>query len=746
MSAPAGVRAFPLKPGSKVPAVSGWPTAATTDPDTVAALDPSAVGLAMGESAHGRLIALDVDTVDGHGADGYAALAALEAAYGPLPVTWCQETPSGGCHLIFRLPEGAGVFGNGNALPDGIDVRGEGGFIKLYELERAGLDAPAEAPGWLLHEIARRPEPAARPTPTPSPVTAGQPDPLTEHARRFDWAAELAAAGWQEDRTVGDDTHYVRPGKDRRDGTSATLHRSSGVLVIWSTAVDPALLNAGVRTADGSGVSLNPFAWYAATKHGGDRSAAARTLNGLYGDPHRPIRWEQYIGAADARVGTPEAPEAAEVVGPTVPADGSLNMPAELWATHPVLDHVRRAALSRCASPDAVLGAVLARYATTVPPWIGGDVGLGPFSLNTLVGLVGPPGSGKSSSMRTAADLLPDTTTPGVRWLAGAGSGEGISHLYLSADPDNKGEMIQTRHSALLTVDEAEQLMKAGGRSEATLWPVIRTAWDGGPLVRSLKEQTVGVRSGSYRLAAIVCFQQSFVHQMAADRGGDGTPQRFVLFSATDPSLTGDEYPWPGPLDVETWMPPKYSDRTYSLIVEYPAWVRAEARDRRLARARGDERVEELQAHSEMNRLRIAALLALADGRAAVNDDDMRVAGAVTDTSRQVFRWCEALHLKAEAARREASNRYRAETAVHEATATDDARLMKWARRLAAVVDELGGETSWSAAQRKLSSAQRNRAEEIVAMAVDLGLVIVTDTGNGQGTQLTLGPEYRPPR
>lgn len=74
---------------------------------------------------------LDVDVKNG--AQGAETLAALEAEHGELPRTRRVDTPTGGWHLYFRLPEGIDPleFGssNGKALGPGLDVKGHGGFV-----------------------------------------------------------------------------------------------------------------------------------------------------------------------------------------------------------------------------------------------------------------------------------------------------------------------------------------------------------------------------------------------------------------------------------------------------------------------------------------------------------------------------------------------------------------------------------------------------------------------------------------
>lgn len=73
-------------------------------------------------------------------------------------------------------------------------------------------------------------------------------------------------------RDTNGDEHWVRPGKEPRDGTSATVYADDGHTTIWSTTLathHPALQT--LRPYD-------PFGLYVATKHNGDFTAAATAL------------------------------------------------------------------------------------------------------------------------------------------------------------------------------------------------------------------------------------------------------------------------------------------------------------------------------------------------------------------------------------------------------------------------------------------------------------------------------------
>jgi hypothetical protein len=110
------------------------------------------------------LVVLDVDPEKG----GEASLAALEAAFGPLPATLSVRTGGGGQHLYFRHPGEPVPCAVG--LRAGLDVRGDGGYVvappsihpsgRTYRFDGEAGCEPAPLPGWLfalLAEARRRP-------------------------------------------------------------------------------------------------------------------------------------------------------------------------------------------------------------------------------------------------------------------------------------------------------------------------------------------------------------------------------------------------------------------------------------------------------------------------------------------------------------------------------------------------------------------------------------------------------------
>ncbi len=155
-----GWSVLPLRPGEKRPLIR-WEglQQARADDATLAqwfARWPDAnVGIVTGEISN--LIVLDVDP--GHG--GADSLARLERRHGALPETVTAQTGGGGRHYYFAHP--GGLVPNRAGLAQGVDLRGDGGYVVAPpSLHPSGAryawlsgrapqeTAPAALPRWLL--------------------------------------------------------------------------------------------------------------------------------------------------------------------------------------------------------------------------------------------------------------------------------------------------------------------------------------------------------------------------------------------------------------------------------------------------------------------------------------------------------------------------------------------------------------------------------------------------------------------
>lgn len=109
--------------------------------------------------------------------------------------------------------------------------------------------------------------------------------------RRADWASILQPHGWVPVRQRGEVIYWRRPGKG--EGISATTHYAgSGLLYIFSTNAAPFEADTGYA----------PFAAYAMLEHGGNYTAAARTLRGQGYGSQSPSTDTSYQRRTAARV------------------------------------------------------------------------------------------------------------------------------------------------------------------------------------------------------------------------------------------------------------------------------------------------------------------------------------------------------------------------------------------------------------------------------------------------------------
>jgi Bifunctional DNA primase/polymerase, N-terminal len=156
----------------KQPLVNQWQRVATCDPLQIREwwrTHPAAVpGIELGRAG---LVVIDADR---HGsADGVAAFEALTRRHG-LPVGPVTITAGCGLHYVFRQPDGERFRNRRGRLPEGIDVRGAGGWVvapgsvradgavwqsasDTPPLRDAFPDGVPRVPGWIANLIQGRP-------------------------------------------------------------------------------------------------------------------------------------------------------------------------------------------------------------------------------------------------------------------------------------------------------------------------------------------------------------------------------------------------------------------------------------------------------------------------------------------------------------------------------------------------------------------------------------------------------------
>lgn len=411
------------------------------------------------------------------------------------------------------------------------------------------------------------------------------------------------------------------------------------------------------------------------------------------------------------------------------------------WDERAWLRHIHTFARSRMVSPYALLAVTLVRVTAnvgpevTIPPIIGGK-----GSLNLFCTLVGPSGAGKSACCAASDELLPWADT----W-SHIGSGEGLIHTYAARvkreDPESgkiRWEVDQHTFRATGIVDEIDTLTALGSRQGATLLPTLRSAWSGASLGFGYADPTkrMVLTSHSYRLGLVVGAQPTRCEALF-DEADAGTPQRFIWAPLIDPDAP-DELPEnPGPLPrPATWDGFQRQMDVPQILVD------AVTAARRVALRTGDTRG--LDGHALLNRIKVAAAVALIEGRRDVSEDDWRLAGriqAVSDNTREWVRNVISRQRETEAERR-AKGKAR-EAVVVEATVSD-ARIGRIAKVIARRVNR-DGEITRRDAESAVASRDRDDFEAALHFAVAAGWVALAERPHAQTgdavTVLTAGKE-----
>jgi putative DNA primase/helicase len=221
---------------------------------------------------------------------------------------YCEWTPSGGLHLIYRITDhdipGNTKVARRPATPEELaaspdekikvlaETRGEGGYVivapthgtvhpnhgswtvasgqigVIPEISWQERQSLVEAIHAALDEM-----PAVQTTPDPPPA---RPHPATllgrpgdDYASQITWEELLVPHGWRVHHRTLQETYWTRPGKPVSEGWSATTGYAADVdrLYVWSTS-----------TIFESERPYSKFAAYTLLEHNGDFSAAARTL------------------------------------------------------------------------------------------------------------------------------------------------------------------------------------------------------------------------------------------------------------------------------------------------------------------------------------------------------------------------------------------------------------------------------------------------------------------------------------
>lgn len=245
---------------------------------------------------------------------------------------YAEWTPSGGIHLIYRI-EDHDIPGNTKLASDKdgktlAETRGEGGYVIVAPTNGrchpsgeawsviAGKLGVVPTINWSQRMAIHSAITAALDESPPPPPVIPQREvvirssdnyrPGDEFNERMTWEEHwFTSQGWRVSHRAGNETFWVRPGKEVRDGHSATTGYRDGqqdCLFVFSTS-------AGLPTEQ----PLSKFWVYAFYYHNGDMGAAATSLRSKgFGtqnliDPAKALEvWDpENFMTADGEVGLP---------------------------------------------------------------------------------------------------------------------------------------------------------------------------------------------------------------------------------------------------------------------------------------------------------------------------------------------------------------------------------------------------------------------------------------------------------
>lgn len=373
--------------------------------------------------------------------------------------------------------------------------------------------------------------------------------------------------------------------------------------------------------------------------------------------------------------------EQAEKVEEADPYPGRL--PEEFYNARPLFQQIKQYAHAEAASADTAFFMCLARLSGMVSHHYRAVTGIGGrASLNIFAAAVGGSGAGKSTSVKVAKNLMP-TPDDEFRDSLPLGSGEGMAEVFMGTVEEETGEVRkgrngtetpvtqrvrkQVRHNAFFYVDEGETIAKLADRNGSTLGESLRRAAIGETLgqANATEERTRYVPEGSYSMGLMVGFQPKTAMPLLAD-AATGTPQRFLWCWAEDNTIPYEEIEKPDVLHRH----PGQKRPSGPVDILFPEEIRKELRWQRVAKARGELQVSELNAHGPLMKVKIASLLALLDDREHVTAEDWALADTVWLSSCAVRD-----SLIEDAKRQEAAERVRLEEAqVQQALRTHTAK------------------------------------------------------------------------
>jgi hypothetical protein len=747
----AGLSVIPVR-ANKRPAVTTWRQFVDTQPDELLVLSwgPSAQGFAVLMGGPMRTQALDFE---GRFMEHLDELRSRLGELAPVFESWLDgyfaQTPGGGFHVLVHV-EGDELVGNTKLASDGmhqtlVETRGHGGYVvappsngtthpsgQPWVQVRGGFGticwATAEQWQSICSIISTFDAVAASETPPEAPPPSALPGgvSLSRLEASSEWidatgkppmAAVLEANGWVYDHSDADRSYWVRPDKPPRDGHSASVKNANDRLYMHSS--------------DGYPVPHSPML--------GDQTFDSIDVMGCYELGHLPSTSER-VEILRRLTGRDQ---------PRIPADAPVEagdgwLPNDFWEATPALAAIRLAALENFRCPEALLGAVLSAYATTLPPSITVEpiVGGNPSPLNTYVALAGRSGTGKTGAMGLAMAMLGLRDTEDHRFGVSLRSGEGLITAVLVPQPKRKDEVPLTplyRRGVQVEFDEGKALAQHNDRSGSTMLSYLLSAWSGRGKVGGIKAAgDESFDASMVRICAVMGIQLGVAGSLfTGEAASQGFPGRLLFFGMDGLARHGLEVhdrPIAAPLPLGLPSHSHHQGKEIGVLT-FPSAVRLVVRRWDLARL--EEGGDVIDGHKMLLRMRTAAVLALMEGNAQVDAVHWELAGEIEKHSLWMRRRLLAGITRAAEERAHAAGRLDAHREQGHLSVTDERLAQRLGRNLARLKGEPANRKQW---RGWFKGPERADLDHIVDMAISRDWAAWSvDAATGQ---LVTGPAW----
>ena len=567
------VMMVPVKAGQRKRAAEKWKHLGYRTTDELRRIWPSGVGTAILTGPSG-LVDIDLDTVDGW-PEGEGELAAI-ADWRDIPSTMEVTTPTGGRHLAFQAGGVAYKTCSGEVADD-IDVRGRGGLFVIHSGNPrrpymiTDTREPVELPDWLADVLPLAGSRSSASSPNGDGLVIDIQD-LLENG---------VAPGKQEY------VLYRLIWRLRNDGVSR-----ESAYIIWSNIL-------------------------------------ARSVTGVDAKGNKRPEWTQadFDGkwdGADEKVG----PIERDLAGMPTSSEIREQREGDFWDAREMLSLIWDWAKARRVAPDALLTEFLSGVVCHVPPnlLLPGIIG-GRGTLSALFALSGPSGAGKGSAARAARDAIQWEKSLGlgyVRFPLGTGEGMtkkfGFKHYDKGSD---RHELVRTAHCAIIDIKDIDTLASLQTRGGSITITELTKFYSGEELGASYSDpKHVTIPEYTYH-GCLIAGVQPARSSIILDGWDSGFPQRWAWFEA-----------------VDKHMPDERPDEPERIIWNLPEEICDLGPDDDLfefdvcgevCRIIDKGRVEDQRAgkddgHQRFTQEKIAAQLALLDGRVDLSKEDWDLA------------------------------------------------------------------------------------------------------------------------